>query len=535
MKHLLIAVLIWQAAACAAQAHFTFVVPDATGATVRIIMSETLNPDPQIDIGLIGGSDLLVRDAENREAPLSLTRTGEVFTAPLPGSGTRVVHGLTDLGVMNRGKAHVLLYYPKAIVGYAFDSKTKVGGMAVVEIVPVGRAGDMTLQLLAHGKPHGNAEITVILPDGTSKVVRTDEHGRTEKFTATGRYGAWARFWEETAGERDGTRYEQVRHYATLVFDAETESSQAAPDTSSTASNFATLPEATSSFGAASENGWLYIYGGHISPTHVYSTEGVSGRFSRIRLEGETNWEELPGGRGLQGMNLAAHDGFIYRVGGMAPRNAPGEAADNHSVADVARFNTSTKMWEELPALPEPRSSHDVVVLNEQLIVVGGWTMKGDEQEWAETILVMDLGAEEPTWRAVQQPFRRRALMAAAFQGKMYVIGGFTDQNQVVRNASIYDSQSDTWSEGPPLPQVGQTTGFAPAVVVHDQRLYVSVSEGSIFRLSESGQAWEKAGSSTPRVAHRLISMGESVLVIGGASGGSNFDLIEAIHVGRSQ
>ena len=38
----------------------------------------------------------------------------------------------------------------------------------------------------------------------------------------------------------------------------------------------AALPEPTSSFGAAAADGWLYVFGGHVSPTHAYSTAAVS-------------------------------------------------------------------------------------------------------------------------------------------------------------------------------------------------------------------------------------------------------------------
>ena len=67
----------------------------------------------------------------------------------------------------------------------------------------------------------------------------------------------------------------------------------------------------------------------------------------------------------------------------------------------------------------------------------------------------------------------------------------------------------------------------------HDTKLYVSVADGTLFRLDRSGQSWEKAGSGTPRLAHRLASKGETVLVIGGAADGNNYDLIEAVPVGR--
>ena len=107
-------------------------------------------------------------------------------------------------------------------------------------------------------------------------------------------------------------------------------------------------------------------------------------------------------------MNLTAHAGKIYRVGGMAPRNKPGDAADNHSTAECARFDPATGKWEPLPPLPQPRSSHDVVVVNNQLIIVGGWILKGQEQEWVDTLAVLDLSqknlALEECPRAVSSP-----------------------------------------------------------------------------------------------------------------------------------
>ena len=32
-------------------------------------------------------------------------------------------------------------------------------------------------------------------------------------------YGAWARYWEATSSVRDGQEYEEIWHYATLVFE----------------------------------------------------------------------------------------------------------------------------------------------------------------------------------------------------------------------------------------------------------------------------------------------------------------------------
>jgi len=83
--------------------------------------------------------------------------------------------------------------------------------------------------------------------------------------------------------------------------------------------SFATLPEATASFGSVVSDGWLYVYGAMFPARHSYSTEAVSGRFHRLHLSGKPEWEELPGGPGMQGMNLAVDRGKIYRIGGMTP------------------------------------------------------------------------------------------------------------------------------------------------------------------------------------------------------------------------
>ena len=151
---------------------------------------------------------------------------------------------------------------------------------------------------------------------------------------------------------------------------------------------------------------------------------------------------------------------------------------------------------------------------------------------WADTMLVMDLAAKTPEWKSEPQPFKRRALMAATYNGKMYVIGGITDKGQVVRNVSIYDPASKTWSEGPQLPE-GVNMGFAPAALVHQDGLYVSIFDGSLLRLNKAGDAWEKVGSTTSRVAHRMASRGDEILVLGGAAGGKNLDLIETVPVKR--
>src|SRR5437868_13639443 len=72
------------------------------------------------------------------------------------------------------------------------------------------------------------------------------------------------------------------------------------------------LPKGVTSFGAVECDEFVYVYGGHAGKAHTYSTEATLGTFLRLPAGGGAKWEELPGGPGLQGLNLAAAGGKVY-------------------------------------------------------------------------------------------------------------------------------------------------------------------------------------------------------------------------------
>ena len=510
------------AVAFAAQAHFTFVIPWPGGDVAEMILGETLSSQDTVNPAIAAGARLKIRDSAGTVTDLTMAQDGHRFVMQLPGQGNRLVYGTADLGVSQRGnspKPHLLLYYPKTILGDPFAAGATAGADQVLELVPQGEPGRVRLQLLARGVPQPETEFTVILPGGTSQKVKTGADGFAGPFSQSGRYGAWARYWEDKAGERAGVKYEQVRHYAMLVFDAYAQPAVGRP-----------LPEKTSSFGAVADAGWLYVYGGHVARTHNYSTESVSGRFSRLRQDTGV-WEELPAGTPLQGLNLAAHGGRVCRVGGMTPRNKPGEKTDNHSVAEAACYQPAQRAWQPLPPLPEARSSHDVAVIGDRLIVSGGWMLRGAEPTlWAKTTLILDLKNPAAEWVSVPQPFERRALVTAVHGGRMYVIGGITPSGKVSTDVDIYDPAKSVWTKGPALPGT-EMNGFAPAAAVHGGKLFASVADGSLYALDDAHSRWTDAGRSAARLAHRMVSLGDSLVIAGGAVKGGNLDLVERVPV----
>jgi N-acetylneuraminic acid mutarotase len=293
-------------------------------------------------------------------------------------------------------------------------------------------------------------------------------------------------------------------------------------------STFAPYPKAISSFGTAVIDDYVYVYGGHSGTAHKYSKETTLGEFRRLNLKSPKEWENLPGGTGLQGLAVVAHKGKIYRIGGMQPQNEVNEKNRTRSQTTCACFDPQTKKWEEITPLPEPRSSHDAVVLGDRIFVFGGWDL-GEKQKWYDNGLVLDLSQSDPKWESIPQPFQRRALTMSAFDGKIYVIAGLNSEAEMEMQVDVYDPVKKSWSLAPMIPGP-QMNGFTPASCVLKDRLYLSGADGRVFRLTEKKDDWEVVGKlEKPRFVHRMVPAGELLLNVGGASKQGNVTLSEGI------
>jgi hypothetical protein len=170
----------------------------------------------------LSGTKLFLRDAATgKDAPLTWKKGEGYFTAALPGSGPRVVFGVTDYGVLQKGDAKPfrLVYYPKALVGAVPAKIAAVGDPLKVEIVLSTEGAKTRFRVVQEGKPVAEAEYTVLIPGGTKKAAKTDKEGFTEAFESLGRYGVFARVTEAKPGEAAGKKFDETRQYATLVVD----------------------------------------------------------------------------------------------------------------------------------------------------------------------------------------------------------------------------------------------------------------------------------------------------------------------------
>ncbi|MBL8756394.1 MAG: hypothetical protein JNK15_24080 [Planctomycetes bacterium] len=292
-----------------------------------------------------------------------------------------------------------------------------------------------------------------------------------------------------------------------------------------------TLPQAITSFGACRSHGCVWIYGGHIGREHVHSRANVVGTFLRLDGTEPSDVRLLPPGPALQGTALVAGpDGRIWRVGGLSARNEPEADADLHSTASVACFDPGLGVWNEATPLPEPRSSHDAVVLGHDLYVVGGWHLHGsDDGDWHATAWRADLRHAPLQWQPVASPaLPRRAAALATLGERLVLLGGLGEQG-MLDTVEVFDVATGTWSAGPALPG----SGFGTAATELDGAVYATVADGRLVRWDGTGPWSVRAQLATPRFFHRLLPAAAPgrLLALGGAGRGGHTRTTETVRV----
>jgi N-acetylneuraminic acid mutarotase len=286
------------------------------------------------------------------------------------------------------------------------------------------------------------------------------------------------------------------------------------------------LPFGITSFGAAGIGDSIYVFGGHTGTAHSYWNTSQSNQLLRWNLSAsDGSWEVVSEGpHRLQGLAMVAHGTRLILVGGFFAKNEEGEPHELFSQDQVAVFDTATDTWSELPNLPSARSSHDAIVHDDKLYVVGGWNMSGpDATQWHDTALVMDLKAAMPKWEQLPNPgFNRRALALAAFDGKIFAVGGMERQGGPTRKTSVFDPLTQQWSDGPELLGTEGMVGFGASSWPIDGRLVTTTYDGSVQVLSADHKSWLAVGKTDDaRFFHRMLPYRAGHLVL---VGGSNME-----------
>ncbi len=489
--------------------------------TLQVYFSESPTPDNPALLQRLEGAQVWIMTGRRDQArKIELQLTDENLELPLDARQAESVFLMSkSLGVRTRGESSfVLNYYAKtgpAPTSWAWRSE-KTGELLGLDVKPQQEDDQLIVTVLFNNKPVAGAEVGFLRDHALlDEVPVTNDKGQV-KFSLSDKpiHALWVKFVEEKSGEQAGEKFDEIRHYTTVTF----------PPTSysalKTSQPLADIPETVTSFGAAVAGGRLYYYGGHTGSAHSYSAEGQSNSLWSIDLKNGGEWKNHGQGPRLQGLALVADAGKLYRLGGFTAKNAEGEKHDLWSSDSFASYDPATGKWTDLPPLPERRSSFDAAVLDHKIYVIGGWSMGEEEQnQWHTTAWVFDLKADQPEWTALPSPpFQRRALSVAAYNGKIYAIGGMQSDGNVTTNTTIYDPAEKTWTAGPSLIGSGMT-GFGTSSFATGGTLYVSTYDGTLQKLSADGKQWEMLGNlENARFFHRMVPVDDNRLVFLGGS-----------------
>lgn len=500
-----------------ARGHFLWLDCDADKGKVHVYFSEAGEPEL---LKLIAGAKVWQCNRADSFNQLKLAQGKESLVGTADDSARGLFLLQHDYGVFSRGeKSMYLKYYAKtgpALGSPAWNIDT--GKRLALDITPRPNGQNIDLTVRWQGKPLQGAEVTV---DGPGlKLIESKSNAKGQLRFPLGKPGTYsirARHVEDKAGEKNGKKFDNTRHYATLTFMID--QSAAASDTAQ-GTRLPDVPNPVTSFGGAVIGDNVYIYGGHEGDPHDYYLEGQSKTLWRLNLQGRPQWKAVAQGPSLQGLAMVAHNGRLFRLGGFTARNKQGDDPDLWSTASAASIDPAAGKWSPLPDLPEPRSSFDAAVGDGKIYVVGGWQLRGDEkQAWHKTAHVLDLSQKKPAWKALPAPpFQRRALSVAAFNNKIYAIGGMTPKGPSTK-VDVLDLSTQSWSEGPPLPGKGME-GFGSSAFATGGRLYVSTYSGSLLRLAKDGKQWEPVQKlERDRFFHRMLPIAKNRLIlVGGAS-----------------
>ncbi|VTS00273.1 DUF4198 domain-containing protein [Tuwongella immobilis] len=202
--------------------HFVYIVP-ASNESVKVIFSDSMEPDTNVSIEKIAASKVMIAQAGKlKPAEWTLKKDEGYYEVQVPGDGSRVVLANTDYGVFQRGTNQPirLQYHSRTILGpLPAPEELTFAKEQPLELIPQVVEGKLTFRALLNGKPLAKAEYAVMAPESERALAQTtDAQGFTAKFEKGGTYSARVLFVDAKPGEFQGKAYNELRHYATVVY-----------------------------------------------------------------------------------------------------------------------------------------------------------------------------------------------------------------------------------------------------------------------------------------------------------------------------
>lgn len=229
------------------------------------------------------------------------------------------------------------------------------------------------------------------------------------------------------------------------------------------------IPLALSNFSSTFYDGNIYIIGGSAATSinsRVMRYSTTDGSWTML------NEKKTP----VAYAQAATIGGKIYIPGG--------EDASGAVQSSFESYDPRTQQWEELPALPAPRSRYALAAVEGKLYLFGGWDGVSNRSE------VFTYNPGDRQWASLApMPTPRQSCGAALLNGSVYIVGGQDASGAVRANErfSPFDGASGTWSTGPSTPAAIAQPGMASLL---DNIVIIDSVQNIIYQYFPNTQTW---------------------------------------------
>ncbi|QDV23725.1 Kelch repeat-containing protein [Aureliella helgolandensis] len=559
LQIIVVAALAFGVLANRSQAHFPWLAQTAEGQPCYFFGEDPSDRTYKLPDSVVNATiQLLQADGEPQTLNFEVVENddfmGKISAEKLPPNATLVSQ--VTFGIFRGSRLNYYTLHQSGAIPTSRDAYKTIDSTLKLSCQLVATETGLDVYLLWDGEPLVDANVNLYSEVGNQ--------GPTHKSDAGGKVSYAAQDLEKglngimvghtiagEAGKLDDQAYESAMHYLTATFVAPTASASkpASPASEGPGPEHATglerihtpLPESLTSFGAAVQGDYLYVFSGHSGDAHGFGADLLAEGFHRIKFDDPTaQWEELAQHDPAQSVALVSDGQYLYRIAGLSFLNRGADEESNfNSTTHFARYDAELNTWTDLAPLPEPRSSLDAVVLNRSIYVAGGWNLQGASSQdapWHDTMLRFDLDYPAAGWHTLPGPgYQTRAISLAAYDDKIFLLGGI-QATGMTRKVSVYDPATAAWSAGPELLSDSPMAGFATSSFAAGKHLYYTGSSGIIYRLSDDHQEWHVANRMFfPRMFLRLLpATPNRLLAVGGtgADGSGRMAVVESVYVG---
>ena len=217
----------------------------------------------------------------------------------------------------------------------------------------------------------------------------------------------------------------------------------------------ANMPTPRSAVSTSVVDGKIFAIGGdHLKKIKRYKGWGIEAKkLPTVEMYDPTTdtWTQkadMPTVRSY--LSTSVMDGKIYAIGGMSNSN------EQWRLETVEVYDPATDTWAKMESINHARSCAAISVVNGEIYAIGGRGWSGIQSEpdpYLASVEVFNLKTNQ--WQEItEMPTPRTSHTASIVDGKVYVIGGYVQEDKEYKNLAtieIYEPATDRWTQAPDM------------------------------------------------------------------------------------